>query len=219
MSCDSRRRRCCTQDLGEEYCGAKSKDHSEQTEYSGKRLCENSYGLTEVTQGSVPNARHFYVNKIPFMLTLSRKICCTVVNCPANRTVPKIFAAFKEIYQYYLHRGFCITAVHSGGEIAPLQALIASLPGGPMNNMESANKHVPEIEQKIRAVNKRFRAAQHGLPFQQIPNLLTIHIVFQTVKLLNFFPTKGGISDTLSPKTIMSGEILNLKKQLSLQIG
>ena len=43
--------------------------------------------------------------------------------------------------------------------------------------------------------------------------------MFQTVKLLNFFPTKGGISDTLSPKTIMSGEILYYKKHLRLHIG
>jgi hypothetical protein len=39
------------------------------------------------------------------------------------------------------------------------------------------------------------------------------------VKLLNFFPTKGSVSDTLSPKTIMSGETLDFKKHLSLQIG
>ena len=52
-----------------------------------------------------------------------------------------------------------------------------------------------------------------------IPKLSTIHIVFQTVKLLNLFLKKGGIYDTLSPKTIMSGEILDYKKHLSLQIG
>jgi len=46
-----------------------------------------------------------------------------------------------------------------------------------------------------------------------------IHIVFHAVKLLNFFPTKGGISDTLSPKTIMLGETLDYKKHLSLPIG
>ena len=60
MSCDSIRRRCCPQDLGQEHYGAKRKDHSEQTEYSGKTLCENSYVLTEATQGSVPNARHIF---------------------------------------------------------------------------------------------------------------------------------------------------------------
>ena len=64
---------------------------------------------------------------------------------------------------------------HNG---APLQALVAELPGGPMINLASANDHVSEIELKIRVVNERCRAAQHGLPFQRILNLLTIHIVF-----------------------------------------
>jgi hypothetical protein len=49
-------------------------------------------------------------------------------------------------------------------------------------------------------------AAHQSLPFQWILKLLMIHIVLNAVKMLNFFPTKGGISDTLSPKTIMSGE-------------
>jgi hypothetical protein len=39
------------------------------------------------------------------------------------------------------------------------------------------------------------------------------------VKLLIFFSTKVGVSDTLKPKTIMSGETLDFKKHLSLQIG
>jgi hypothetical protein len=51
----------------------------------------------------------FFVNKIPFFLTLSGKICFTAVNHLVDRTVPQIFKAFKEMYQYYLHRGFRIT--------------------------------------------------------------------------------------------------------------
>jgi hypothetical protein len=35
---------------------------------------------------------------------------------------------------------------------------------------------------------------------------------------VEFFPTKGGVSDTLSPNTIMSGETLDYKKHMSLQI-
>jgi hypothetical protein len=45
-----------------------------------------------------------------------------------------------------------------------------------------------------------------------------IHIVLNAVKMLNFFPMKGGIYDTLIPMTIMSGETLNYKKHLSLQV-
>jgi hypothetical protein len=86
-----------------------------------------------------------------------------------------------------------------------------------MVNLASSNEHVPEIERRIRVVKERCQATQHSL--QRIPKLLRIHIVFHTVKLLNLFPTKGGVSDTLSPKTIMSGETLDYKKHLHLHIG
>jgi hypothetical protein len=161
----------------------------------------------------------FFVNNIPFFLTLSRKICFMAVNHLADRMVPQIFKAFKEMYQYYLHRGFHIKTVHANSELAPLKPLIESMPGGPMVNLASANKHVPEIERRIRVVKERCRATRHGLPYERIPKLMTIHIVINVVKLLNFLPTKGGVSDTLIPKIIMSGEMLDFKKHLSLQIG
>jgi hypothetical protein len=137
----------------------------------------------------------FFVKNVPFFLTLSCKICFTEVNHLADRMVPQIFKAFKEMYQYYLQRGFHIKTVHADGD------------------------YVPEIESRIQEVRKRCRATRHNLPFETIPKLMTIHIVLIVVKLLNFFPTMGGVSDTLSPKTIMSGETLDFKKHLSLQIG
>jgi hypothetical protein len=150
---------------------------------------------------------------------VSQKICFTTVNHLADRTVPQIFKAFKEIYQYYLHRGFRITTVHVDGEFAPLTALIEFMPGGLMVNLASSNEHVPEIKRRIRVVTKeRCQATRHSLPFQRMPKLLTIHIVFHAVKLLNFFPTKGGILDTLSRKIIMSGEMLDYKKHLLFQL-
>jgi hypothetical protein len=88
-----------------------------------------------------------------------------------------------------------------------------------MVNLASANEHVPEIELLIWVVKERCRGTRHSLPFHTIPKLMTIHSVLNVVKLLNFFPTKGGLSDTLSPKTIMSGETLDYKKHLSLQLG
>jgi hypothetical protein len=93
------------------------------------------------------------------------------------------------------------------------------MPGGPRVNLTSASEHVPEIERRIRVVKERARSSRHNLPFNRIPKLLTIHIVFIAVKLLNHFPPKGGISDTVSPKTIMTGETLDFKKHLSLQLG
>jgi hypothetical protein len=100
----------------------------------------------------------FFVNKIPFFLTLSRKIYFTAVNHLADRTVPQIFKAFKEMYQYYLQRDFHITTVHAYGEFSPLKTLIEAMPGGPMVNLASANEHIPEIERRIRVVKERCRA-------------------------------------------------------------
>ena len=106
-----------------------------------------------------------FLNNISFLLTLSRKIRFTAVNHIANNTVLQIFVAFKEIYQYYMHHGFSITTVQSDGEFAPLQALVATLPGGPIINLASANENVTEIERKIRVVKERCRAARHARPF------------------------------------------------------
>jgi hypothetical protein len=102
----------------------------------------------------------FYVNKIVFFLTLSRKIDFTAVNHLESRQAGKIFAAFKEIYKYYLQRGFRITEVHADNEMQSLRALIADMPRGPTINLASADEHVPEIERKIRIVKERTRALQ-----------------------------------------------------------
>jgi hypothetical protein len=152
-------------------------------------------------------------------LTLSRKICFTEVNHLPDSTVPQIFKAFKEMYQCYLQRCFHIKTIHADGEFTPLKPLIESMPGGHMINLASAKEHVPEIERRIRVVKERCRATRHSLPFERIPKLMTIHIVLNVVKMLSFFSTKGGVSDTLSPKIIMSRETLDFKKHLSLQIG
>jgi hypothetical protein len=161
----------------------------------------------------------FFVNKIAFLLSLSRKICFTQVNHLASRKLVDVFKAFQEMYSVYLRRGFRITTLHVDGEFAPLQVLVNDMPNGPRVNLASANEHVPEIERRIRVVKEWCRATRHSLPFNRIPALLVIYIVFNAVRLLNHFPTKGGISDTISPKTIMTGETLDYKKHLCLQIG
>jgi len=163
--------------------------------------------------------RFVFVNKIPFLLTLSRNICFTTVNHLADRKLTHIFQAFLSVYKVYLNRGFHIVTVHADNEFAPLQALIHDMPGGPIVNLASANEHVPEIEGRIRVVKEQARAHGHSLPFDRIPKMLTIHIVFASVRMLNYFPTKGGISAIYSPRTIMSGETLNFKKHLSLKVG
>ena len=154
----------------------------------------------------------FFVNKIPFLITLSRNICFTTVTHLSNRKIETIFNEFKPIFIYYLQRGFQIMTVTADGEFAPLERLLFELPGAPRLNLTSPNEHEPYIERRIRVVKERVRAVRHSLPFTSIPMQMTAYMVFFVVRLLNSFPAKGGVSDQYSPKTIMSGERINYKQ-------
>ena len=81
----------------------------------------------------------------------------------------------------------------------------------PRINIISANEHVREIERRIVVVKKKARSARHRLPFNKIPKLFTIYIFFTVVRMINYFPVKGGVSDILSPNTIISGETQHYK--------
>ena len=158
----------------------------------------------------------FFVNGTPFFISLGLKLDFTGISHLADRKASTIFAAFKEIYRFYQRRGFKITMFNADGEFAPPQVLINDMANGPRVNLTSANEHAHGIERRIRVVKERARAIRHGMPFNKIPKLLTTHTVINAGRMLGFFPTKGGVSETLSPRTIMTGKILDYKKHLSL---
>ena len=125
---------------------------------------------------------------------------------------------WSSIFTYYLQKGFQIVTVTADNEFAPLTELMYKLPGAPNLNLTSANEHELYIEQRIRVVKERTRAVRHSIPFTAIPAKMMTHMVFFVVKLLNYFPVKGGVSTQYSPKTIMSGQSINYK-QCSLLFG
>ena len=162
----------------------------------------------------------FLVDTIPLFLTLRRKISFTMVHHLADRKDKTIYTAFNEVYIYYTKRGFEIITLHTDGEIANLQAMIIEhMPGGTTMNLTSSNENVPEIERRIRVAKEREICLRHSLPFNSIPRLPLIHIVFVSVKMLNYFPIKVGVSTVYSPKTIMSIDTLHYNRHLSLKIG
>ena len=66
----------------------------------------------------------FFVNNIPFLITLSRKIDFTSVSNFPTQTSRDIFKYFWRIYVFYLKCGFKIMTVHADGEFDPVQELI-----------------------------------------------------------------------------------------------
>ena len=138
-------------------------------------------------------------------------ICFLSVTHLSNRKALTIFQALKAMCNYYLQRGFQVVFIKGDGEFAPLQAWMDTVYGAPQLNLASANEHVPDIERKIRVIKERVRAVIYSIPFNALPARMLTHAVLFVVKQLNLFPVKGRLSSHLSPKQIMSGEVVDYK--------
>ena len=75
------------------------------------------------------------------------------------------------------------------------------------------------LNAKSELLSRELELSGIAFPSTRTPKLLTIYIVFTVVMMLNYFPVKGGVSTILSPKTIISGEILHYKLHIGLNIG
>ncbi len=111
-----------------------------------------------------------------------------------------------------------MTFIMGDGEFTSLEQFTNLLMGAPRLNLTSVNEHEPFIERCICVVKERVWSIQHSVPFQTIPKIIMMHMVFYAVKLLNYFLEKGGVSEIYGPKTIMSGKIIDFKK-FSLPFG
>jgi hypothetical protein len=153
----------------------------------------------------------FFTNKIVFLATYSRRICLTTVKWLDTRKITGVFAALREVCNAYRRRGFIFTTIHGDNEFVQLQSCL--------DEMAAKGDHVPEIERRIRVIKERCRALRHSLPFNKIPLIITMYMVSHAMRMLNFFPQKTGVSETMSPKTIVSGSRLDCKRHLALPFG
>jgi hypothetical protein len=126
----------------------------------------------------------------------------------SNGKALTIFNALRSMCCYYLQQGFQIVFIKGNNEFALLEAWMATVYGALKNNLGSANEHVPEIERKIRVIKERVRAVIYSISFNSLPAQMLVHAVLFVTKQLNLFPMKGRLSLKLSPKQIMSSEVV-----------
>jgi hypothetical protein len=88
-----------------------------------------------------------------------------------------------------------------------------------MLNTVSADEHVPEIERHIRTIKERARSVINTLPFEGYPPRMIIELIYYCVFWLNSFPAVGGISDVMSPRTIITGTTIDYTNHCKLEYG
>ena len=103
------------------------------------------------------------------------------------------------------------------GEFEPLRGHLADMQIS--LNTVSRDEHVPEVERRIRTVKDRARCVYNTLPFQRLPARIIVELVYSANFWLNSFPNTDGISDVLSPRTIVIGSTIDYAKHCRLEFG
>jgi hypothetical protein len=156
-----------------------------------------------------------FVNKIPFLITISRGLHAGTVENLSDRRVTTVVTALERVIQLYRRRGFRVTTLLADPEFEALQPSF----GDVSFNLCAQDEHVPEIERFIRTVKDRTRSCYNSLPFEYIPRLMLIRMVANAVFWLNAFPHADGVSESLSPRYLLTGKHLDYNKHVRLEFG
>ena len=108
----------------------------------------------------------------------------------------------KNVKNIYHSRGFHIHNTLMYGELAPLKGELGC--EGIQVNLTYSNKHVLKIERQIRVIKESVRANRHNMPFKVIPWIMLIDMIYSSTLWINGFPPKGGVSETYTPRNIMT---------------
>ncbi len=146
-------------------------------------------------------ADFFFVQGIGFLHTISRGIGFRTVTPVADRTHKTILTELRAVLRLYTSRGLCIRDLHADNEFECIRVDLRPTE----LNIVPTDSHVGEIKRSIRTVKERLRSCVHGLPFRRLPKIMITHMVMDSVRCLNQFPSANGISTTMSPSTIVTG--------------
>jgi predicted fused transcriptional regulator/phosphomethylpyrimidine kinase len=143
------------------------------------------------------------VNGVSFLMSISRHIKFGTAEFIESHHAKVILKAVTHLQNVYAKGGFWIVTILMDGEFESLCPELINL--GMSLNTASRDEHVPEIERRIRTVKERVRGVWNTIPFKKVPHRMTIELVMACNYWLNAFPAHDGISDTISPRTLIDG--------------
>ena len=158
-----------------------------------------------------------FINTLPFFVTISRGLAFITVQKITSRKQLHLEQALQKVNSIYRSKRLTINHLPVDREFECPREFCENL--GISLNTTSANEYVPDVERDIRVIMERFRGIRHTLSFKIIFTRIQIELVYFTVFWLNFFPSINGLSTTLSPRTILTGIIIDYKTHCRLPFG
>jgi hypothetical protein len=158
-----------------------------------------------------------YVNGIAFFVSISRKIKFGTIEVLDSQSQGHLVKAFQNIARIYHHGGFRVRYVLMDGQFDCLEGDLASMQV--LLNKTARDEHVGDVERYIQTIKERMRCSHNTLPFKQVPSRMVIENAKQAVFWLHAFPATDGISATLSPRTIVTGQTISHERHCQYQFG
>ena len=160
----------------------------------------------------------FFVERMPFLTSISRKILYSTARALQNRQHDTVFEAIMEIISFYNLHGKEIKYIMSDNEFGPLKARVRE-EGGADFNLAAPHEHVPEVERNIRVIKDRIRSTLAGMPYNKVPKHFKRELALSCTTMLNVVPREAGASNTLSPMELLTGRSLDFNKHCKLAPG
>lgn len=162
-----------------------------------------------------------FVNGIGFVVSITDKLKFCTSEAVCNRTDEVLVAALRKIHATYRRGGFRIDVVSLDGEFSSAAERIRNEAQMDVNPM-SAGEHVPVIERHIRHLKDGVRGMYQILPFDKkrtLPARMIIELVHAKTFFKNAVPALDGVSDTISPREMVTKQRINYDRHCSLMFG
>ena len=86
-------------------------------------------------------------------------------------------------------------------------------------NTTAAREHVPDIERQIRLIKERVICTMSDFPFNPIPRLVLIHVVYMCGMWLNAIHRKAGAVQGVSPRELVTVRTVDYKRDFRACMG
>ena len=86
-------------------------------------------------------------------------------------------------------------------------------------NTTSRDEHVGDIERDICTVKERMRGISNTIPFKRLTRSMVMELAKAVVYWLNSVPSSTGVSPMMSPRTIITGQLLDYHKHCRYEFG
>ena len=132
-----------------------------------------------------------------------------------SRTAQQLADYLTKIVNTYACRGFLIDLALMYMEIKKVQEKVTIIEV----NTTAAREHVPDIERHICLIKERVICTTSDFPFDPIPRLVVIHVVYTCVIFINAITRKAGAVQGISPRELVTGKTVHYKRDCRACIG